>query len=275
MTTTARRDYALGNAPEEYERLRGQALMWEKDLRRVLDTVGLGRGARCLDAGCGPGEGMRVLAERVGESGVVVGADIDARAGAYAVGTLHAEGHRQCRFVEHDVTSEEPVPGGPYDVVLARWLLFHLPSAAVVRRLWDSLAAGGVLLVQDYDLRTVAQASAALASLDETTRVIEASFRAAGAQPFVGLTLPLLFAEAQVGPPDGTDVAGRLIPLAASQPMLEQLTRSLLPVALAHDITTEDLAEATLAELASDAVRLPQEPVLWPVLVSAWRRKPA
>ena len=45
--------YALGHTPEEYERLRAQARAWETATGRLLDQVGLGPGASCLDAGCG------------------------------------------------------------------------------------------------------------------------------------------------------------------------------------------------------------------------------
>ena len=58
--------YALGRTPEEYERLRAQARVWEAATGRLLDRVGLAPGARCLDAGCGPGETMRLMAQRVG-----------------------------------------------------------------------------------------------------------------------------------------------------------------------------------------------------------------
>ena len=38
----------------------------------------------------------------------------------------------------------------------ARLLLFHLPQRVdVLARLWDAVAPGGHLLVQDYDLRSV------------------------------------------------------------------------------------------------------------------------
>ncbi len=54
--------YALARAPQEYERLRAQSRVWEAATTRVLDEVGLAPGQSCLDAGCGPGETMRLLA---------------------------------------------------------------------------------------------------------------------------------------------------------------------------------------------------------------------
>ena len=60
MTTTMERDpYVLGRTAHEYERLRAQARAWSRATSSLLDDIGLAPGARCLDAGCGPGETMR------------------------------------------------------------------------------------------------------------------------------------------------------------------------------------------------------------------------
>src|SRR5919206_4181176 len=107
--TVASDRYALARTPEEYERLRAQARLWEPVTARMLDQVGLAPGARCLDAGCGPGETMRLMAERVGPSGRIVGVDADAPLGAQAVRDLHAAGHAQCTFAAVDVTSGAPI----------------------------------------------------------------------------------------------------------------------------------------------------------------------
>jgi trans-aconitate methyltransferase len=140
-------DYALGRTPEEYQRLRAQARVWEAATGRLLDQVGIAPGASCLDAGCGPGETMRLMAQRVGPAGRVTGIDVDAPLGAQALSMLHDAGHRQCRFLPFDVTSKKPIPGAPFDLVYARLLLYHLPDrVTVLRRLWDAVAPGGHLL---------------------------------------------------------------------------------------------------------------------------------
>src|ERR1700760_2454567 len=113
--TEAERDqngYALGHTPEEYERLRGQARVWEAATGRLLDQAGLAPGTSCLDAGCGPGETMRVLAQRTGPAGRVLGIDTDGALGAAALAMLHGAGHRNCDFLAHDLTAGGPVPGG-------------------------------------------------------------------------------------------------------------------------------------------------------------------
>jgi hypothetical protein len=68
-------------------------------------------------------------------------------------------------------------------------------------------------------------------------------------------------------------VAGRIEPLASGRALLEGSFRSVLPAALAHGITTRTAAEAALAAIDRDAGRFPDRPVLWPLLIGAWKRK--
>lgn len=274
MSTVTDQDrYSLGHTGEEYERLRAQARMWEAATGRLLDQVGLAAGARCLDAGCGPGETMRVLAQRVGPTGRVHGIDADAALGALALATLHAAGHRQCTFQPFDLTTAAPIPGAPFDLVYARLLLFHLPErVAVLARLWDAVAPGGHLVVQDYDLHG-ASTVPTTASAQELLLVLIDAFTAAGCDVRAGARLPQLFAEAGIGRPDGTDVAGRLEPLASGHRILEGTLRSVLPAAIAHGITSEARADAILAALAVDADRFGDRGLVWPLMVGAWKRK--
>ncbi|HVN11558.1 MAG TPA: methyltransferase domain-containing protein [Kineosporiaceae bacterium] len=277
MTSTASRaqtdGYVLGRTTDEYERVRAQARVWNRATGRLLDEIGLVTGACCLDAGCGPGETMKLMADRVGPAGRVLGIDVDGVVADTTLTALRGEGYRQCEVRIHDLIDPGPVPGGPFDLVYARLLLFHLPQrVAVLRRLWDAVAPGGHLLVQDYDLRSIA-ALPDLVSVDEGSRVVVAAMTAAGCDVSAGTRLPVLFAEAGIGDPDGTDVAGRIEPLETGRRILERTFRSILPAALAQGITTEAEARRTLAALDQDASRMPGRPLLWPLLIGAWRRK--
>ena len=279
MTTTGAperaKDYALGRTPEEYERLRAQARVWEAATGRLLDRVSLAPGASCLDAGCGPGETMRLMAQRVGPHGSVLGLDVDASLGALAEGGLHQAGHRQCTVLEHDLTADEPIPRGPFDLVAARLVLFHLPQRlAVLHRLWQAVAPGGHLVLQDYDL-SVVSVLPPTDSVEEVGRVMRETFTAVGCDVRLGSRLPALMVEAGLGTPDGTDVAGRLDSFALGRGVLEQTYTSLLPAAVAHGITTAEQARATTAALDADVTAHPDRPLLWPLMVGAWKRKPA
>ncbi len=265
--------YALGHTPEEYERLRMQARVWQVATGRLLDQVGLRPGASCLDAGCGSGETMRAMAERVGPAGRVLGIDADPALGALTLAMLHGAGHRHCSVLTRDLAAVEPIPGAPFDLVYARLLLFHLPQRVdVLGRLWQAVAPGGHLLVQDYDLRSVST----LPQLDwvgELLRVWTGAFGAMSADVSAGTRLQQLFAQAGIGTPDGTDVAGRIEPLATGRGIMESAFRSVLPTALAHGVTTETDAATTLRSIDRDATRFPDRPVLWPLLIGAWKRK--
>ena len=266
--------YALSRTPEEHQRLRSQARVWEPATGRLFDQVALAPGATCLDAGCGPGETMRLMAQRVGPSGHVTGVDVDASLGAHALAMLRDAGHHQCDFARVDLTAGDPVPGAPFDLVYARLLLYHLPQrVAVLRRLWDAVAPGGHLLVQDYDMRSCGVLPA-LDSVDELLRVMLGAFTAAGCDVHAGARLPQLFAQTGIGSPDGTDVAGRIEPLASGRAVLEGTFRSVMPTAIAHGITTEQRAAATLAAIERDATAFADLPVVWPLLIGAWKRKP-
>jgi hypothetical protein len=56
--------------------------------------------------------------------------------------------------------------------------------------------------------------------------------------------------------------------------MIEGTYRSLLAAAVAYGITTDAEAAALLAAEARDAERHPDRPVLFPLMIGAWKRKP-
>jgi SAM-dependent methyltransferase len=106
--------YVLARTSGEYQRLRRQAQLWEQVTAQALDRVGIGAGMRCLDVGCGPGEVMRLMAERVGACGRVTGLDNDGRVGQEAVGVLRATVAGQFEFIQADAETIGKPPGGPF-----------------------------------------------------------------------------------------------------------------------------------------------------------------
>jgi SAM-dependent methyltransferase len=276
MTTTekAQAGYVLGRTEEEYQRLRAQARTWEAVTSRVLDAVGLSPGASCLDAGCGPGETMRLMAQRVGPAGRVVGVDVDASLGAQAETMLHGAGHEQCSFVAHDLTCGAEVPGAPFDVVYARLLLLHVADpVAVLRHLWAAVAPGGHLLVHDYHL-TSTDVQPPLPAMQEWDRVALGAFTLAGRDVRIGSRLPVLFEEAGVGAPDGTDVGGRLERLSGAAPMIAAVYRSVLPAAVSFGLTSTEDGRRWLSDFDLEVREGGHRTGLWPLLIAAWKRKP-
>ncbi len=216
---------------------------------------------------------MRLMAQRVGPAGEVVGVDVDAALGAQALDMLHAAGHRQCAFVPLDLETDDPIPGAPFDLVYARLLLFHVADpTSVLRRLWDAVAPGGQLVVHDYDLRGI-DVTPSLDTVADWRRVVLGAFTGAGRDIQVGHTLPVLFAGAGLGAPDGTDVAGRLEPLRAGGPMLAAVFASLTPAAESLGLLGPGEAERWQAAFAGDIRDHGDHALLWPLLIGAWKRR--
>jgi len=67
-------DYPIDASNQaELERLERQDEAWAPHTAQLLDQIGVRSGMCCLDLGCGPRGATRVLSERVGDSGRVVG----------------------------------------------------------------------------------------------------------------------------------------------------------------------------------------------------------
>jgi SAM-dependent methyltransferase len=263
--------YVLGRTCDEYRRLRLQSAIWEPATARFLDRVGIPPGARCLDVGCGPGEVLRLLAERVGPDGSVTGVDIDGQVGREGCEVLRATVETPVEFVEGNVHELE-LP--TFDVVYVRLVLMHLADpAALLRRLYGWVEPGGVLVVQDYDTAGMDMFPRP-DCWDEFTRVMDGVFARTGGDPRCGLHLPASFHAAGIGEPDGTDVAGVLAPIADTGGFCQASYSSALPAALRLGITTQEDADrfrAEFDEAAADRVNY----VRLPTMIGAFRRKPS
>jgi ubiquinone/menaquinone biosynthesis C-methylase UbiE len=271
---TTRDLYVLGRSPEEYERLRRQARMWEPETERLLKRVGLGPGDRCLDAGCGPGETMRLMAERAGAAGQVTGIDVDAALGARALKMLRDAGHDNCRFAVVDIEASADVPGGPFDLVYARLLLLHVDDPeAVLGRLWSLVSPGGHLVVQDYDVLS-GTVFPEHAGAEEFMRVARQTMSLGGCDLRVGMRLADLHVRAGVGVPDGIEAGVRIGPLPELAELFEGVYRSVLPRAFELGVTTASESERWLEDFKQSSGEAHGHTALWSLLIGTWIQNP-
>ena len=136
-------NYTFGDTDLAGERLRILDAVFAPTTDALLSDLDV-RPSRVADLGCGPGATTARLVRRF-PSAPVVGIDAST---AFVLTARTAV--PSARFVTADVTA--PLPGAPYDLVYARFLLAHLPDIAGAIRTWmDALAPGGLLVCEETE----------------------------------------------------------------------------------------------------------------------------
>jgi ubiquinone/menaquinone biosynthesis C-methylase UbiE len=142
--------YTIRGGKEGKKRLDLLARVMLPTTMQLLDRVGLIRGMKCLDAGCGGGHVAILIAGIVGPEGRVIGTDTDAEILALAKEDAEAAKVTNIEFQQLDACAclwhEE------FDVAYARFLLSHLNDpqnclAAMV----EACARGGTIVIEDTD----------------------------------------------------------------------------------------------------------------------------
>jgi SAM-dependent methyltransferase len=111
---------------------------------KLLETVGVASGWRCLEVGAGSGSIAAWLCRRVGPSGRVVATEADTQA-------LSSLNLPNLEVRPHDLANEA-LPEGEFDLVHSRWVLAFLRDRpAALRRLLAAVKPGGWLIVEEPD----------------------------------------------------------------------------------------------------------------------------
>jgi SAM-dependent methyltransferase len=265
------RTYIMRGGAQGRERLRLLSRVLAPATRGLLDRAALRPGLNCLDVGTGGGDVARELARRVAPSGRAVGTDIDEEALAIARAEAAASGIANLAFVRHDATAG-PYEPGAFDLVHARFLLSHLRDpAAALAAMVDSLAPGGLLLLQDIDFAGHFCWPPAPVH-DRYLELYHACAIARGGDPDIGPRLPGMLA--------GLGLTGVDLALAQVAAMTGEIKR-MAPVTMAviaDTVIGQGLAGAdevgdlvaALEALAADDRTV----VALPRIVQCWGRKP-
>jgi SAM-dependent methyltransferase len=273
--TGAAQSYVLGNHPEELARLDRQAASIERPTRLLLQAAGIAPGMRVLDLGTGLGHVARMAADMVGPSGTVVGLDRSPEVLAAARDrTPQAAGATPVTFIEGDVGTWRATE--PFDAIVERLLLFHVPDpTAVVRHHLTNVRHGGLFVAIDFDLGS-ARTDPAVPLVNEAARWVHDAFRAAGAWPRIGARLGLILEDAgleRVATFGVQSYASYRQPQGAA--LLAGVVRSMAPAMVAHGIaTTESLQLDTLEQRLVDGLQQAAAVLTLPAVVGAWGSAP-
>jgi protein-L-isoaspartate O-methyltransferase len=267
--------YSLGTSEAELARLDTQAAGIAAPTALFLQSAGISAGMRVLDLGTGLGHVAFLLSELVGPTGAVVGIDQAAPMLRVAEQRRTAAGIENVRFVETDARTFSDRE--PFDAVVGRLILFHLPDPVeVLRHYATRLTEGGLMLMIDFDVGSVRSEPPVPIFTAARDWVIEA-FKRAGANPMIGTQLGLLLRDAGLSNIETFGVQAYLTPDDATGPaVLSAVVRSLAPVIVASGIATEaELALDSLQARLTRALQTHRAVGLIPAVAGAWGRRPA
>jgi SAM-dependent methyltransferase len=178
--------YLLGHRAAEWDRLQHQHGVWADSVLDPIAALGLPRDAAIFEVGCGPGALLADLAELT--HGPVAALERDPEAARVARERL---GDR-ARVEVGDLYQAEL--GGPWDLIVARWVFSFLPDPArALERLWAVTKPGGFVVLQDYDHDGLG-AWPKDPAIDRVIDAFRAAYRASGGDVWIGATLPQHFA---------------------------------------------------------------------------------
>src|SRR6266568_3599509 len=185
------RDYPLGGSEIEEQRLLQQAIDYEPRTGLLLDRIGVQRGWKVADVGCGPLGILHLLSERVGPLGRVVGLEREPRFVATARAEIAKRGLTNVTVVEGDALATK-LEKNSFDLVHERLVAINVPAHdRLLVEMTSLLRPGGTVVLEEAD-NVSWLCQPAHSSWDAILHAFHTVFQANGGDPFVGRRLPEL-----------------------------------------------------------------------------------
>ena len=247
----APRRYAIRGGKEGKERLDLLARVLLPTTVQLLDRVGLGRGMKCLDVGCGGGHVARLMAGIVGPQGRVIGTDKDGEILALARKDAEAANVANVEFQQMDACFS--LCRDEFDLVYARFLLSHLslPENCLAAMV-EACRPGGIILIEDTDF-SGSFCYPTCAAYERYKELYQKVVQQKGGDSDIGPKLPAMFRRAAI----------QAVELNVIQPahihgegkLMAPITMSRISAAVtAEGLATEDEVQQILTELNEAAV---------------------
>jgi len=142
--------YVIAGGKEGKERLKLLSEVLRPTTSQLLSTVGIEKGMKCLDVGCGGGFVTALMADLVGADGEAVGIDSDEVILDLARTDARDCGRNNIDFIQCAASDQHR--SDYYDLVYARFLLTHVPdSQACLNSMVSNCKSGGLVVAEDID----------------------------------------------------------------------------------------------------------------------------
>ena len=194
--TDAPHRYAIRGGKEGKKRLDVLARLLLPTTTQLLDRVGLIRGMKCLDTGCGGGHVAILMAGIVGPEGFAIGTDTDAEILALAKEDAKAVKATNVRFQQLDACAcswhKE------FNVAYARFLLSHLnePEKCLAAMV-EACLPGGTIVIEDTDFAG-SFCYPACAAYERYKELYQQAVQRGGGDPNIGQKLPAMLRRAGI-----------------------------------------------------------------------------
>jgi SAM-dependent methyltransferase len=195
LKNSSRKDYILATGDSAIVRLRLLDEIFGPATQEFLTTIGLRRGWRVADIGCGIGLVALWIAEQVGRDGWVSAVDLSFEQLRVAKSNAAVAGLKNISF--HQASAYKTgLPANSFDLVCSRFLMCHLTRPVdALKEMGALLKKGSVLACEDCDDSSIVTdpPTRAYTRLVEISQALDAK---RGLDSNVGLKLHRLFREA-------------------------------------------------------------------------------
>jgi ubiquinone/menaquinone biosynthesis C-methylase UbiE len=267
-------DYVLGSDDAEIARLQVQAQIIAEPTALLFERGGVRAGMRVLDLGSGPGDVAFQVAHIVGPDGHVVGLEQDPAQIVVAERRRDELGLPNVVFRRGDARTF--VDDQPFDAVVCRLLLMHLPDAQdVLAHHVGNLRPGGLFVAVDYDMAG-ARTRPEVELFSDVLRWLTAGFEHAHVDPSVGMRFPVLFEKAGLRDVGSLGIQAYFGPDDRQAPgYVVGVVRALKDAIVASGVVTEEELDIdTLEQRLYDAISAADAVWTVPTVVGGWGRRP-
>ncbi|QIE59787.1 methyltransferase domain-containing protein [Rasiella rasia] len=186
--------YILGTDAKELHRLGVQHQIWASEAQLGWHTAGFTAGNTLLDLGCGPGFCTKELAYIAGETGKVIGVDLDE-------GFIHhLKQLTQLHEIQIDAICSDfnnlDLSKNSLDGMYCRWALAWIDNPKeILQKVYNALKPGGKMVIHEYYDWSTHQTEPNLPSLDKAIAACLHSFKQQKGEIDIGRELPRILSE--------------------------------------------------------------------------------
>ena len=188
-------EYILGADESERSRLLMQSEIHRAQAERLLERIGVRRGGRVIDIGCGPLGVLDLLSTTVGRNGRAIGLDNEPRMIAHARRTIAESELANVELVLADA-AETGIESDSLDLAHERLVLINHPAPRdIVAEMTRIVRPGGWVTIAEVDTFSWI-CDPVHPAWTELLEAFNGAWRAAGQDPFIGRRLPALLRNA-------------------------------------------------------------------------------